>query len=107
MVSRRPPRLRWLRKARLWQHQHGPFGAAYTPHRRPVKLVWCGELETVAHAFALEKQCRDGGGPRGRRWSGGRTTGFSPSPAPVSTAEPIGWRRDARWRSLSTPEGLV
>ena len=43
-------------EARLWQHQHGPFGAAYTRHRRSVSLVWCAEFETVAHAFAFEKQ---------------------------------------------------
>jgi putative endonuclease len=43
-------------EARLWQHQHGPHGAAYTRHRRPVKLAWCGEFEHVALAFAFEKQ---------------------------------------------------
>jgi putative endonuclease len=43
-------------EARLWQHQHGPDGAEYTRHRRPVRLVWCGEFPTVAQAFAFEKQ---------------------------------------------------
>src|SRR3954454_18855178 len=43
-------------EARLWQHQHRPHGAAYTRHRRPVKLAWCGEFEHVAMAFAFEKQ---------------------------------------------------
>jgi putative endonuclease len=42
--------------ARLWQHNHGPDGAAYTRRRRPVRLVWSGEFETVAEAYAFEKQ---------------------------------------------------
>ena len=41
---------------RLWQHQHGPNGAAYTRHRRPVRLIWCVEFESIAAAFAFEKQ---------------------------------------------------
>ena len=43
-------------EARLWQHQHGPDGAEYTRHRRPVRLLWCGEFATAAQAFAFEKQ---------------------------------------------------
>jgi len=43
-------------EARLWQHQDSPNGAAYTRHRRPVHLVWCGEFATAAQAFAFEKQ---------------------------------------------------
>jgi putative endonuclease len=42
--------------ARLWQHQHGPDGAAYTRRRRPVQLVWCVEFESVVAAFSFEKQ---------------------------------------------------
>ena len=40
---------------RLWQHQQGE-GAAYTRRRRPVTLLWSGEFETIAEAFAFEKQ---------------------------------------------------
>jgi putative endonuclease len=43
-------------EARVREHQEGPFGAAYTRHRRPVKLVWAGEFEHVGLAFAFEKQ---------------------------------------------------
>jgi len=40
---------------RLAEHQRGD-GAAYTRGRRPIILVWAVELESVAEAFALEKQ---------------------------------------------------
>ena len=52
-------------EARLWQHQHGPGGAAYTRRRRPVRLVWCAEFESIAAAFAFEKQVQ--GGRRDKR----------------------------------------
>ncbi|MCW2785308.1 MAG: excinuclease subunit, partial [Marmoricola sp.] len=41
---------------RLWEHNSAEFGAAYTRRRRPVELVWSGEFETIAEAFAFEKQ---------------------------------------------------
>lgn len=40
---------------RLYQHQSG-LGARYTARRLPVELVWCGEFERTAEAFAFEKQ---------------------------------------------------
>jgi putative endonuclease len=43
-------------EARLWQHNHSPDGPIYTRRRRPVRLVWSGEFETAAEAFAFEKQ---------------------------------------------------
>jgi len=42
--------------ARVWEHNHTPYGAAYTRKRRPVTLAWAGEFETAAEAFAFEKQ---------------------------------------------------
>jgi predicted GIY-YIG superfamily endonuclease len=45
-------------QARLWEHQRGS-GAAYTRRRRPVELVWSHETDTVAEAFALEKQIQN------------------------------------------------
>ena len=40
---------------RLWQHQNGE-GAAYTKRRRPVRLVWCLQLDRVDEAWAFEKR---------------------------------------------------
>jgi predicted GIY-YIG superfamily endonuclease len=48
-------------EARLWQHNHGPNGATYTRRRRPVRLAWSGEFNTVAEAFAFEKQVQGWG----------------------------------------------
>ncbi|RRJ85961.1 GIY-YIG nuclease family protein [Gulosibacter macacae] len=42
-------------EARLEQHSSG-LGAEYTRRRLPVELVFHHECETVAEAFALEKQ---------------------------------------------------
>ena len=42
-------------EARLAQHQSGE-GAAYTRRRRPVRLLWAGELEHVGEAYALERR---------------------------------------------------
>lgn len=42
-------------EARLWQHNEG-LGAEYTKRRRPVRLAWSGEFETIQDAFAFEKQ---------------------------------------------------
>ncbi|MGV1034512.1 MAG: GIY-YIG nuclease family protein [Microbacteriaceae bacterium] len=41
--------------ARLLQHQTGQ-GAKYTKRRLPVELVWCSEYDSIADAFAFEKQ---------------------------------------------------
>ena len=43
-------------EARLWQHNHGPLGAAYTRKRRPVELIWSAWYDRIEDAFALEKQ---------------------------------------------------
>ncbi|MCW2852215.1 MAG: excinuclease subunit [Nocardioides sp.] len=45
----------WDLDARLWQHNN-EGGAAYTRHRRPVVLVWNAEFDSIADAFAYEKQ---------------------------------------------------
>ena len=42
-------------EARMFQHQEG-LGAAYTRHRRPVRLAWAVEIDRVDEAFAFEKQ---------------------------------------------------
>ena len=44
--------------ARLAQHELG-LGAAYTARRRPVRLVWAMEFESVVDAFAVEKQVQN------------------------------------------------
>jgi putative endonuclease len=40
---------------RVWEHNEG-LGARYTARRRPVKLAYAAEFESVAEAFASEKQ---------------------------------------------------
>ena len=40
---------------RVFEHNEG-VGAAYTRRRRPVELVWSGECERIAEAFAMEKR---------------------------------------------------
>ena len=42
-------------ESRLYQHRTG-IGAEYTRRRRPVKLAFAYELESVAEAYALEKR---------------------------------------------------
>ena len=46
--------------ARLHQHQIG-MGAIRTRSRRPVKLVWCAEFETIPEAYSFEKRIRKWG----------------------------------------------
>ena len=41
---------------RVWEHNNDPAGAAYTRRRRPVRLVWAVEYESVEQAFVFEKQ---------------------------------------------------
>jgi putative endonuclease len=42
---------------RLWEHNHSETeGAAYTRRRRPVRLVWSAQYDSVTEAFAYEKQ---------------------------------------------------
>ncbi|RYP88432.1 GIY-YIG nuclease family protein [Nocardioides guangzhouensis] len=45
---------------RLSQDQQG-LGAAYTRHRRPVRLVWAAEFDCVEEAFAMEKRIQGWG----------------------------------------------
>ena len=46
----------WDIEARLWQHQYGDLGAAYTRRRRPVELVWCVWYDRIEDAYAFEKR---------------------------------------------------
>jgi putative endonuclease len=42
---------------RIWEHNHSDTaGAAYTRRRRPVRLAWAVQYDSVADAFAYEKQ---------------------------------------------------
>ena len=41
---------------RLWQHNHDPDGPVYTRHRRPVRVVWSAQYDSVEQAFWYEKQ---------------------------------------------------
>jgi putative endonuclease len=40
---------------RVWEHNEG-LGAAYTRHRRPVRLLWSAVFERVDEAFVFEKR---------------------------------------------------
>ncbi len=40
---------------RLWEHNQGN-GAKYTAHRRPVKLVFSAEFDSINAAFSAKKQ---------------------------------------------------
>jgi len=42
--------------ARLWQHNTPDQGPLYTRRRRPVPLVWNAWFDSIAEAFAYEKQ---------------------------------------------------
>jgi predicted GIY-YIG superfamily endonuclease len=43
-------------EARVWQHNHDPDGPIYTRRRRPVRLVWAADYDSVEQAFLYEKQ---------------------------------------------------
>jgi putative endonuclease len=43
---------------RLHEHQQGLSPIAYTFRRRPVKLVWSEEVETLGEALAHERQVK-------------------------------------------------
>ena len=45
---------------RVSQHNRGE-GAAYTRHRRPVRLVWSVEFDRIDEAFHFEKQVQNWG----------------------------------------------
>ncbi|QKT09302.1 GIY-YIG nuclease family protein [Gordonia sp. X0973] len=43
---------------RVYQHNEGE-GAAYTRRRRPVKLEYAAEFESIVEAYAFEKQVQN------------------------------------------------
>lgn len=43
---------------RLWEHNEG-LGAAYTRHRRPVRLLYVEEFNRIDDAFNREKQIQN------------------------------------------------
>jgi len=45
---------------RIWEHNEG-VGAKYTARRRPVKLAFAVEFDSVAEAYAREKQVQGWG----------------------------------------------
>ena len=45
----------WNLENRLWQHNQG-LGAKYTARRKPVKLVFSEEFQSIADAYKREKQ---------------------------------------------------
>jgi putative endonuclease len=45
---------------RVWEHQQG-LGAAYTRHRRPVRLLWSAAYDRIDDAWAFEKQVQGWG----------------------------------------------
>ncbi len=40
---------------RIWEHNEG-IGAKYTARRRPVKLMYAAEFDSIAEAYEREKQ---------------------------------------------------
>jgi putative endonuclease len=45
---------------RIWEHNEG-LGAKYTARRRPVKLAYAAEFESIAEAYEREKQVQGWG----------------------------------------------
>jgi putative endonuclease len=45
----------WNLEKRLWEHNEG-LGAKYTARRRPVKLVYAEETDSIEEAYRREKQ---------------------------------------------------
>ena len=43
---------------RIWEHNEG-LGAAYTRHRRPVRLLYVEEFDRIDDAFNREKQIQN------------------------------------------------
>jgi putative endonuclease len=46
----------WDLEGRVWEHNHDPAGARYTRRRRPVTLAWAEWFDSIADAYAFEKQ---------------------------------------------------
>jgi len=86
---------------RVSQHDRGE-GAAYTRHRRPVRLVWAADFERVDEAFAFEKRVQGWGRAKRvalieGRWSdlpalarGRNRRPLAPGPEPVTGDLPGG-----------------
>jgi len=45
---------------RIWEHNEG-IGAKYTARRRPVKVVYAAEFQSIAEAYEREKQLQGWG----------------------------------------------
>ena len=45
---------------RTWEHNEG-IGAKYTARRRPIKLVYAAEFQSIAEAYEREKQVQGWG----------------------------------------------
>jgi putative endonuclease len=50
----------WDVDRRVGEHNLG-VGAQYTKHRRPVRLVWAEQFDSVMDAYRLEKQIQGWG----------------------------------------------
>jgi putative endonuclease len=50
----------WDLEKRFWEHNYGE-GAKYTSRRRPVKMVFAEEFESIADAYRREKQVQGWG----------------------------------------------
>jgi putative endonuclease len=50
----------WDLEKRVWEHNQG-VGAKYTSRRRPVKLVFAEEFESISEAYQREKQVQGWG----------------------------------------------
>ena len=68
---------------RLVQHRTGE-GAEYTRRRRPVRVVWTAEFNSVRDAYFLEKQIQGWGHAKRRALIEGR---FEDLPALARTAK--------------------
>jgi putative endonuclease len=79
---------------RVWEHQEG-LGAAYTRHRRPVRLVWCAAFDRIDDAFCFEKRVQGWSRMKREALMDGRLgdLGWLSSPEPVGTTPPRrgGW----------------
>jgi putative endonuclease len=51
----------WNLERRLAQHNSADQGAMYTRRRRPVRLVYCEASDSIADAYAREKQIQGWG----------------------------------------------
>jgi predicted GIY-YIG superfamily endonuclease len=47
-------------RQRIWDHESGKFGG-YTSSRRPVKLIWTNEFQTIREAIEAERRLKKWG----------------------------------------------